>query len=283
MTPALRGAALSCLLLAAALLDASAAGFHDTLNDLRAGLQGCPKAGRAAPFIPRPELERVARNLAYGGDLRASMKQFGYRALRSHAIHLEGGRVATQAASLLAQQGYCRHLQDPALRDVGYYLHEDKLWIVLAAPFAPSPGLTGPAAGRRVLELVNQARARARNCGDQPFAAAPPLRWNDTLATASLRHAEDMARHNYFSHTGRDRSNPAQRVERAGYRYRMTGENIASGAQMTPDDAVAGWIKSPDHCANLMNAGYTEMGAAYAVNANSEMGVYWAQVFGKPR
>jgi len=283
MTRALSGAALFCLLLAAALPDAAAAGIHDTLNELRAGLQGCPKAGGAPPFVPRPELERVARNLAYGGDLKASMKQFGYRALRSHAIHLEGSRVEAQAASIIAEQGYCRHLQDPALRDAGYYLHADKLWIVLAAPFAPTPGLTGPAALKRVLDLVNQARARPRHCGDQPLAAAPPLRWNDTLALASQRHAEDMARHNYLSHTGRDRSNPGQRVERAGYRYRATGENIAGGALMTPEDAVAGWLKSPGHCANLMNPAYTEMGVAYAINAKSDMGVYWAQLFGTPR
>lgn len=283
MTPALRGAALACLLLAATLHDAAAAGFHDTLDELRAGRLGCPAAGGAPAFVPRPELERVARNLAYGGDLKSSMAQSGYRAFRSYAIHIEGSRLQAQAAALLAKHGYCRQLQDPALRDAGFYLHEDNLWVVLAAPFAPSPGITGPAAGRRVLELVNQARAGPRNCGERPFAAAPAVRWNDTLAEASRRHAEDMAQHDYFSHTGRDRSNPAQRVERAGYRYRATGENIAGGAQMTPEDAVAGWIKSPGHCANLMNPAFTEMGVAYAINAKSEMGMYWAQVFGTPR
>jgi uncharacterized protein YkwD len=60
------------------------------------------------------------------------------------------------------------------------------------------------------------------------------------------------------------------------------GENIAAG-QRSPEDAVAGWIKSPDHCANLMNPVFTEMGAALAVNARSELGMYWTQEFGKPR
>jgi uncharacterized protein YkwD len=278
----LSGAALFLLLLAASL-PAAAAGFYDTLDDLRAGRQGCPHANRAPAFVPRAELERVARNLAYGGNLETSLKQFGYHAIHSYAIHLESSRVDAQAASIIAQQGYCRHLQDPGLRDAGFYLHEDKLWIVLAAPFAPSPGLTGPAAGQRVLALVNQARARARNCGDQHFAAAPSVKWNGALAEAARRHAEEMAQHDYFSHIGRDRSSPAQRVERAGYRYRVTGENIAGGARMTPDIAVAGWIKSPDHCANLMNPAFTEMGVAYAIDANSEMGVYWVQAFGTPR
>ena len=63
----------------------------------------------------------------------------------------------------------------------------------------------------------------------------------------------------------------------------MTGENIAAGSQMTPETAVAGWIRSPGHCANLMNPGFSEMGAAFAVDARSEMGVYWTQAFGAPR
>ena len=91
-----------------------------------------------------------------------------------------------------------------------------------------------------------------------------------------------MAANNYFSHTGRDGSSFAQRATRAGYRYRMIGENIAAG-QLSPEEAVAGWIKRPAHCANLMNASYTEMGVALAVNATSTMGVYWVQLLGTPR
>jgi uncharacterized protein YkwD len=133
-----------------------------------------------------------------------------------------------------------------------------------------------------VLDLVNKARATPRDCGNRAFKAARPVRWSDPLAEASRLHAEDMAHYNYFSHSGRDGSDPAQRVERAGYRYRSTGENIAAG-QMKPEDAVAGWIKSPEHCANLMNPAFTEMGVAYAVDPGSDMGVYWTQAFGTPR
>jgi uncharacterized protein YkwD len=62
----------------------------------------------------------------------------------------------------------------------------------------------------------------------------------------------------------------------------MTGENIAAG-QMTPEEVVVGWVKSPGHCANLMNAGYHDMAVSFAVNAKSSMGVYWVQQFGTPR
>ena len=183
---------------------------------------------------------------------------------------------------MLAKQSYCQQLQDAAMTEVGIYLDARQVWIVMAAPFAPSVGVSEQAAGQRVLDLVNQARATPRYCGNRAFNAARPVRWNDSLAEASRLHAEDMARYNYFSHSGRDGSDPAQRVERAGYRYRSTGENIAAG-QMKPEDAVAGWIKSPGHCANLMNPAFTEMGVAFAVDPRSEMGVYWTQAFGTPR
>jgi uncharacterized protein YkwD len=32
-----------------------------------------------------------------------------------------------------------------------------------------------------------------------------------------------------------------------------------------------------------MNPNFVDMGAAYALDARSEMGVYWAQAFGAPR
>lgn len=154
---------------------------------------------------------------------------------------------------------------------------------LMAAPFSPAVAQSGPTGGQRLLELANLARATPRTCGARSFQAARPLLWNATLAEASRLHAEDMARHNFFNHTGRDGSDPVQRVDRAGYRFRETGENIATGPRMQAEQAVAVWLKSPAHCANLMNPAYTEMGAAYAVNARSDLGIYWAQAFGTPR
>lgn len=274
---------LSCLLLLAASLDAAAADLYAEINRLRAGAGVCAKVRNLAPLKPQVKLERAARMLSQGGDLKQGLQKAGYPAIRSSAIALRGEGASAQAAELLDKQGYCRQLQDPGVSEVGVYQDSAQVWVVFAAPFAPSTGMYGPAAGQRVLELVNQARAARRSCGSQAFNAAKPLRWSDKLAEASRRHAEDMAQHNYFSHDGRDGSSPAQRAQRAGYRYKSIGENIAAGRPMPPEEAVAGWLKSPGHCANLMNPGFTEMGAAFAVNAGSDRGVVWAQAFGTPR
>jgi uncharacterized protein YkwD len=81
----------------------------------------------------------------------------------------------------------------------------------------------------------------------------------------------------------KDGSTPADRATRAGYPWRLVGENIASGNR-TPQEAVQAWLDSPGHCANLMNPGFTEMGAAYAIDPHSENQTpYWTQVFARPR
>jgi uncharacterized protein YkwD len=273
---------LSCLLLLAVCFDAAASDLYTAINRLRAGEGNCAVVKQLPPLKPQAALERVARDLARGDKLEQSLKAAGYRAARSNTLWFRGDGVGAQVAGMLARQSYCQQLQEAAMTEVGVYLDARQVWIVMAAPFAPLVGVSEQAAGQRVLDLVNQARATRRYCGNRAFDAARPVRWNDTLAEASRLHAEDMARYNYFSHSGRNGSDPAQRIERAGYNYRSMGENIAAG-QMKPEDAVAGWIKSPEHCANLMNPAFTEMGAAFAVDSRSEMGVYWTQAFGTPR
>ena len=271
------------LSLLAVCFDAAASDLYAEINRLRAGEGPCAMAKKLPPLKPQAALDRVARALSRGDKLQQSLNAAGYRATGSSAFSISGDEVGAQAAALLAKQSYCARLQNAAMTEIGIYLDARQVWIVMAAPFAPSVALSEPAAGQRVLDLVNQARATPRTCGNTFFNSALPLRWSDVLAAASRLHAEDMARNNYFSHSGRDGSSPAQRVERAGYRYRATGENIAAGAQMTAENAVAGWIKSPPHCVNLMSPAYTEMGVAFAVDPRSDMGVYWTQAFGTPR
>lgn len=279
----MRFAVISCLLMLCGNCAAWASDLYTEINRVRAGDSRCVMPADLPPLQPRAALERAARDLARGDPLQRSLDAAGYRATRSSFVSIKGDEVGARAHDMLTTENACRLLQEAAMTEVGVYVDARQLWIVLASPFAPAVRMSEPAAGRRVLDLINQARATPRYCGDRRFDAARPLRWNDLLAAAAERHAEDMARNNYFSHHGRDGANPAQRVERAGYRYRSTGENIAAGTQMQAEDAVAGWIKSPGHCANLMNPGFTEMGAAFAVDHRSDMGIYWAQSFGTPR
>lgn len=138
--------------------------------------------------------------------------------------------------------------------------------------------------GARVLELVNAARAEPRRCGWKKFAAAPPLARSALLDRVAGDHAREMASHGRMGHAGNDGSTPAGRATRAGYRWLRIAENVAAG-QPTPEDAVASWLASAGHCANLMDPAYTESGIGAAAAAAGEEGphwLYWAQVFGTP-
>jgi uncharacterized protein YkwD len=259
----------------------AAADLYDAVNRLRAGEGACMVAQKAAPLTRQPALERAAAGLAHGRSLRDSIRESGYRATASRFISITGAGTSARAAVLLGKK-YCAELLDGAWVDIGVYQDAGRVWIVMAAPFAPRVALSQEAAAQRVLELTNEARTQPRRCGERPFNATRPLSRSAVLGRAALAHAQDMARHSYFSHTGRDDSKPAGRVARAGYKFRAAGENIAAGPS-TPEAAVAGWIRSAPHCANLMNPTFTEMGAAFAVERNSEYGVYWVQVLAAPR
>jgi len=133
----------------------------------------------------------------------------------------------------------------------------------------------------RVLDLINTARAEARSCGTEFFAATSPLAWNTQLLAAARTHSEDMAQHNFFSHTGSDGSNVGDRATAAGFTWQRIGENIAAG-QTSAESAVNGWIDSPGHCRNLMNPNFTEVSVACVENSDSDYNRYWTNVLGTP-
>ncbi|MCU0501377.1 MAG: CAP domain-containing protein [Anaerolineae bacterium] len=144
-------------------------------------------------------------------------------------------------------------------------------------PLVVRPASTVHPYATRVVELVNQARAK-EGCA--------PLAMNAALNNAALRHSEDMARNDFFSHTGSDGSSPWDRMEREGYQWSRAGENIAIG-YVTPEDVMDGWMNSAGHRANILNCNFRDIGVGYAYLANDSGQVnyrhYWTQDFGAPR
>jgi uncharacterized protein YkwD len=133
----------------------------------------------------------------------------------------------------------------------------------------------------RVVELVNEARSHGRRCGAERFAAAPPLNPSRDLDAAAAVHARDMARRKFFEHRGSDGSEPRDRVRRAGYQSRLTGENIALGPE-SAEEVVTGWLDSPGHCANIMEPRFQDIGVGLAIGRKRGQ-IYWVQDFGAPR
>jgi uncharacterized protein YkwD len=276
MCPALR----ALLVLLAGLLSAGAA-RADVLDIARLiHARGCDgRSGVHAPLRTRPELLAAAQHWARGATLHTALLQSGYRQVKSSAIHISGDEAAV-AETLRAR--FCAALTDPMLSDMGGYRRGDELWIILGAPFMPPSQADTPLIAESVLKLVNQARARGRYCGAHAFGPAPPLRLASLLGRAATEHALDMAQHDYFAHEDRSGRSPADRVRALGYREQLVGENVAEGPT-TADEVVRGWLASPGHCENIMNAEFSELGVGFAASSGAEPRVYWVQDFAAPR
>ncbi len=79
-----------------------------------------------------------------------------------------------------------------------------------------------------------------------------------------------------MSHTGGDGSTMSQRVERAGYvGWMRLGENVAAGYP-TIAAVMMGWMNSPGHRQNLLDARFVHLGVGQTTNGS----IYWTQDFG---
>ncbi len=108
-----------------------------------------------------------------------------------------------------------------------------------------------------------------------------PVQLSAKLNAASQIHAEDMANMDDATHTGSDGSSHADRVQRQGYYFALSGENVASG-QKSWAKVFKAWQDSPGHNANLLNSKATEFGIALVYNPDSTYQTYWAMLMAHP-
>jgi uncharacterized protein YkwD len=156
-------------------------------------------------------------------------------------------------------------------------------WSTYLAPASACAGSTDPSAPRALQEravacLLNWARVHARLAR---LARRAPLRVAATLKGRKVAACHD------FSHTpcGVD---PRATLERTGYRYATYGENLLLGTwgAVTPHEAVALWLQSPGHRANILRPDFRHLGAAL-VRAHGMRhdgdGALWVTAFATPR
>lgn len=242
---------------------------------------GCGGTQPAARALERsPELDRIAQLWASGRTLAGAAERTSYAGEALAGMHVRGSDEAMIEA--LRRAGACRSLGDRALGAIGLYRRAPDAWLIVGARWTTPPRRDAPVLASRVLELVNEARARGTRCGSRVFAPAPPVQPSSTLDGVALGHAADMAMHDYFEHEDLAGRSPADRVRAVGYAEKLVGENIAYGPK-TADEVVQGWLDSPGHCENIMDPRFVEMGIAYAHGSAARRGLYWVQLLAKPR
>lgn len=121
---------------------------------------------------------------------------------------------------------------------------------------------------KKVVDLTNQQRAKA---GLKPLSAS-----NSALSKMARAKSQDMRDKNYFDHQSPTYGSPFDMMKKYGISFTSAGENIAAG-QKTPEEVVNGWMNSPGHRANILNASFTTIGVGYVQGGS--YGSYWTQEF----
>jgi len=105
-----------------------------------------------------------------------------------------------------------------------------------------------------IIGLVNQERENNN---------LDPLFLNANLSQAAEAKAQDMLANNYFAHTSPQGKTPWHWIEKAKYRYKHAGENLAMGFSGVEEEHQA-WMNSTTHKQNILNERYQEIGVAVA-------------------
>lgn len=145
--------------------------------------------------------------------------------------------------------------------------------------FGAAPEATNAAWEQQVIELVNQQRKAN---------GLPPLKHVTSLTDSARWYAKDMVDDDYFGpdHDTYDRSGGSL-VKACSWTTRIRafypggdalGENLGEG-HSSPQAAVAGWMGSSGHRANILNGNYRETGVGY--RADASRGHHWVQDFGR--
>lgn len=113
------------------------------------------------------------------------------------------------------------------------------------------------------------------------------------LQRAAQGHSEDMSSGDYFEHDGRHGDTPLSRMRAAGYIFSSrigyaVGENIgwATLWLASPKAIVTGWMDSPGHRANILDATFRDTGVGVSPHplaslARGQAGAIYTQDFGR--
>lgn len=101
-----------------------------------------------------------------------------------------------------------------------------------------------------LIDATNDARSKE---------GISPLNYNSFLDKAAQAKAEDMAKRDYWSHNTPDGRKPWDFISPTDYSYRKAAENLAYGFSSSKT-AVAGWMNSDGHRANVLNADLRDVG-----------------------
>lgn len=118
----------------------------------------------------------------------------------------------------------------------------------------------------QMVDLINQVRAKN---------GLKPLNVNAKLMELARLKSQDMADNGYFDHKSPTYGYVFDMLGKAGVRFRGAGENIALAGSVT--GAMNAFMNSPTHRANILMAGWTDVGVGIVPGARGTLVV--TQIF----
>jgi uncharacterized protein YkwD len=166
---------------------------------------------------------------------------------------------------------------------------------VIAAALVPTAAADAQAACANADKLPSQASVKQLRAAtvclvnvERRKHGRRKLRANSGLALAGQRHARDMVRKRYFSHSTRAGRDFKDRIVRTGYTRgsaAILGENLAWGSHhlATPRSIVRGWMRSPGHRANVLQGRFRHIGIGIVKSSPTGLrnGATYAAEFGR--
>ncbi len=276
--------------------------------DLLAALNQERRRAGLPPFKPNTLLDRAAqghaRFMADRGILshegangssvsdRARAEGYVFRRISENVAQGQPD-VPTVVRGWMNSPGHRRNILDPDADELGVGYARGRsgrsgaavipgtYWVMVAgARFEENTSQPS----RRELAQLRSDLLRAVNA-ERRRAGLAPLKADAQLDRIALSHAEYMAVESRLSHEGAGGSSVADRARSVGYPYRRITENVAQGYD-TVEAVVAGWMKSPGHRRNILDADVRDLGTGFARGRNVQSegtvipGRYWVMVAG---
>jgi uncharacterized protein YkwD len=143
--------------------------------------------------------------------------------------------------------------------------------LALACPSADTAASSASTDDMRaaVVCLINQQRNAH---------GLPSLKVSQRLNRSAQAWNQAMVLSGNFTHG----ANFAGRISAVGYDWQSAGENIATGFP-TPRSVVNAWMASPDHCRNILDPSYRDIGTGETpstVGSWANQPATWTQDFG---
>jgi uncharacterized protein YkwD len=158
---------------------------------------------------------------------------------RPHAIRHQG--LLVFAAFILLFQGIYNHQATGTFQVLGY------------------------ATNVNTSDLLSSTNAQRSANGLSGFSVS------SKLSQAAQAKANHMIANDYWAHYAPDGTSPWYFIEQAGYSYQRAGENLAFGFS-TSSGVITGWMNSPTHRANVLDAGFTQVGFGIANGSDFQGG-----------